>query len=135
MPTSRQTKQRTLIMQALQGRLDHPTAEQLHRELSADYPHLGLSTVYRNLELLVQRGELATAPSPDGVVHFDPNLTEHAHFYCTRCKRLLDLPLPEQLTEQITLRPGQHVEAVQLLLSGQCEECGSKTDPQAESQS
>ena len=43
------TTQRVAIMKSLQGRSDHPSAEQLFMELKPDHPTLSIATVYSKI--------------------------------------------------------------------------------------
>ena len=45
MPIARNSKQRNAIYAELMGRYDHPTAEDLYRDLKPEYPALSLATV------------------------------------------------------------------------------------------
>lgn len=54
----RLTKQRQIILRVLAEALDHPDAHELHRRAFAHDPTLSLSTVYRTLRLLEERGAI-----------------------------------------------------------------------------
>ena len=54
-------------------------------------PHISLGTVYRNLNLLADRGEILRLRLNDGVEHFDADTSPHYHFVCTECKSVMDL--------------------------------------------
>ena len=51
-PQTRMTRQRMLILEELRSMCSHPTAEELYSRVRTRMPHISLSTVYRNLELL-----------------------------------------------------------------------------------
>ena len=50
-----------------------------------------LGTVYRNLSLLADLGEIKKLSSFAGADHFDGRTERHCHFMCTRCERIIDL--------------------------------------------
>ena len=52
------SKQRDAIEQFLATRYDHPTAETVYLNLREDYPKISLATVYRNLSLLAELGNI-----------------------------------------------------------------------------
>lgn len=87
----RNSKQRNVLREYLRGRTDHPTAETLYKEIQVQYPRMSLGTVYRNLMLLSDSGEIQALDVGDGKTHFDPNPEPHAHFYCTKCKQVSDI--------------------------------------------
>lgn len=88
----RRSVQRDQIRAIMHGRTDHPDAQKVYEELKALMPRISLGTVYRNLMLLSKQGELQVLDVGDGKVRFDPNSAPHAHFLCTRCHRVLDMP-------------------------------------------
>ena len=72
-------------------RKDHPTADVVYHSLRADFPNISLGTVYRNLTLLADLGEIARLRLGDGVDHFDADTSRHYHFICSECGSVLDL--------------------------------------------
>lgn len=57
------SKQRDAIEQFLATRYDHPTAETVYLNLREDYPKISLATVYRNLSLLAELGNIQKIPT------------------------------------------------------------------------
>ncbi len=91
----RLTVPRQMILDEL-GTIDgHPSAEEIYHRVHRVHPNIGLTTVYRTLELLVQMGIVTKfdfgdgraryelAESPDGKDH-------HHHLVCTGCHRVID---------------------------------------------
>ena len=52
------SKQRAVIKEFLQDRKDHPTADVVYTNVRKAYPNISLGTVYRNLMLLSDMGEI-----------------------------------------------------------------------------
>ena len=71
MPALKYSRQREAIKSFLMTRKDHPTADVVYHSLRADFPNISLGTVYRNLTLLADLGEIARLRLGDGVDHFD----------------------------------------------------------------
>ena len=69
------SKQRESIKNFLVTRYDHPTAE----------------TVYRNLNLLAEIGEIQKLSPGIGPDRFDGNPAPHYHFICRHCGCVMDL--------------------------------------------
>lgn len=89
----KRSRQRECIKQFLMGRTDHPTAETIYMHLRQEMPSLSLGTVYRNLSLLSELGEIQKISTGIGPDHFDGNTTPHNHFICEQCGDFLDLEM------------------------------------------
>jgi Fur family peroxide stress response transcriptional regulator len=85
------TVQRRRIFEALLGRTDHPTPDQVYISLKDTLPGVSRTTVYRVLETLVALGVLAKACSPSAATRVDPRTARHHHLVCRRCDRLIDV--------------------------------------------
>lgn len=92
MKVTRQTKQKEIILKAIQEYCGHPSADDLFRELKDVYPKLSLATIYRNLKLFTDEGKLIRIISSDGPQRFDLNASPHGHVICSRCGKVFDLP-------------------------------------------
>lgn len=87
------SRQREAIKEFLFKRKDHPTADTVYMEVRKEFPNISLGTVYRNLTLLADMGEIARINVGDGVDHFDPDVSLHYHFICKACGCVQDLGL------------------------------------------
>lgn len=93
MPALKYSRQREAIKAFLMTRKDHPTADTVYSNVRDIFPNISLGTVYRNLTLLADIGEISRLRLGDGVDHFDANTDPHYHFICTRCGRVMDLDI------------------------------------------
>ncbi len=93
MPALKHSKQRDAILSFLMTRKDHPTADVVYSQLREEYPNISLGTVYRNLTLLSDIGQIRRLRLGDGVDHFDADTSPHYHFLCTKCGSVIDLKL------------------------------------------
>ena len=121
---TRHTIQRDLLMTAIH-KLDHPTAEELYTYVKQLHPAISLATVYRNLSLLVSRGQIRKVLTNNSAVRFDKTLTEHFHIICRNCGKISDVHLnsPNHMITQLSGCNGYLVEAYDLLLRGLCPSC------------
>jgi Fur family peroxide stress response transcriptional regulator len=87
------TETRVAIMQSLENRYDHPSAEQLFIELKPKHPTLSIATVYSTAQLLAKASLLRILSIDEKKVYFDPNLEPHGHFMCKSCKKVFDIPV------------------------------------------
>lgn len=89
------SRQRQVIKDFLMTRKDHPTADVVYANVRSEYPNISLGTVYRNLSLLADLGEIKRLRVGDGVDHFDADTSKHYHFVCTECASVIDLKMDE----------------------------------------
>lgn len=87
------SKQRETIKNFLMTRKDHPTADCVYMNVRKTYPNISLGTVYRNLTLLSDIGEITRLHLGSGVDHFDYDTSPHYHFYCNNCGSVIDLEM------------------------------------------
>lgn len=85
------SRQRDMIKEFLIARNDHPTADVVYMNVRRQNPNISLGTVYRNLTLLTEIGEIRRLRLGDGVDHFDADTSLHYHFVCTECGSVIDL--------------------------------------------
>lgn len=87
------SRQRQVIKDFLMTRKDHPTADTVYMNVRREYPNISLGTVYRNLSLLADLGEIKRLRVGDGVDHFDADTSQHYHVVCTVCGSVTDLKI------------------------------------------
>ena len=87
------SRQRQAIIDYLCSTKEHPTAETVYTNVRINYPNVSLGTVYRNLTLLADIGEIQRLRVGDGVDHFDADVSPHYHFVCTECGSVIDLEM------------------------------------------
>ncbi len=114
------SQQRLMVLANLSKRYDHPCAETIYQDLHPNMPTLSRTTVYSTLELLVQHNLVHRLTIEDGVNRYDANVATHPHFYCHKCRRVLDV---ESNVNDFSWPVGYHVEGCQLFGYGICPEC------------
>ena len=65
------SRQREAILDYLHSTKSHPTAEAVYWKVREEFPKISLGTVYRNLNLLANQGQVLRLQCGDGVEHFD----------------------------------------------------------------
>lgn len=125
MKTIKYSRQRESIKACLAGRTDHPTADMIYTNIREQFPHISLGTVYRNLNLLAELGEIQKLACGDGKDHFDWNTSLHYHFVCRRCEAVSDLPMEpaDDLETRARKAAGGEVESHTVFFYGTCQEC------------
>lgn len=123
------SRQREIIRNFMRDRTDHPTADVVYMNVRKEIPNISLGTVYRNLMLLAQTGELAKVEVGDGTVHFDPLTDEHGHFICEDCGTVSDLffDCDDALTKKAEQEmPGAKINSRTITFRGLCPACAKK---------
>ena len=122
------SKQRASIKDYLMHTTSHPTADTVYLHIKEEFPSISLGTVYRNLNLLCENGQLLKVPIPGASDRFDHTLGDHAHAYCEVCGSVTDV-LPQalpMLQEALKGGCGFQVHQMNLVLEGVCPECQKK---------
>jgi Fur family ferric uptake transcriptional regulator len=73
----RMTQQRRLILRVLAEATDHPDAKAIFHRIFAHDPSLSLSTVYRTMKLLEERGAIERHAFDDGVSRYEHADQQH----------------------------------------------------------
>ena len=121
------SRQREAILENLRRRRDHPTADTLYRTLRADFPHISLGTVYRNLNLLAEQKQIQKF-SVNGTAVYDGNPEPHDHLFCTRCGQLYDIAgfYDDAMDHETASKNHVRILRHSVLYEGVCEECLKK---------
>ena len=119
------SKQRDAIKSFLMTRYDHPTAETVYLNVKKDFPNISLGTVYRNLSLLSEIGEIQKLSTGIGPDRFDGNPAPHYHFICNQCGSVLDLDVTG--LDHINVLASQNfdgeIEGHLIYFYGKCPDC------------
>ena len=123
---TKQFRKRNAILDYLRHTDSHPSAEMVYNHLKPEYPDLSLGTVYRNLAMFKEKGEIISLGTVNGVERFDGNTAPHVHFICNGCEAVADLPkiaVPETLNREVSRQTGGQIEMCQLTFAGRCKNC------------
>ena len=123
------SRQREAILLNLSTRCDHPTAEMVYFDIKEQYPNISLGTVYRNLSLLSELGEIQKIVTGEGPDRFDGCPTPHYHFRCRSCQCVMDIPM--EVTNGINEAAAKTfpgiIEGSVTQFYGQCPDCMKRT--------
>ncbi len=124
----RLTNQRRAIVRELEnGR--HLSAEEMYEHLREDHPELGLSTVYRTLDLLTELGVARKDDFGEGYSRYELATERmHHHARCQECGRVIEFneELMEYLALQVERETGFVTDWHEITLYGRCAECAAK---------
>lgn len=121
----RKTKQKEAILGVLRGTNSHPTADWVYNEVKKEIPNISLGTVYRNLRILCQRGEILELNLCGNLSRFDARRDTHYHFRCEKCGQVFDIdePVNKEIDDRIARKTGFKVIYHKLEFRGLCREC------------
>ena len=95
MTSRRNTIQKDLVRNAVCEMKRHVTANEVYEFVKEFCPTIGKGTVYRNLDILVEEGDLRKVEVPDGPNRFDLTLKNHYHVRCVNCGEISDVDMDE----------------------------------------
>ncbi len=129
--THRKTGQRKVILEELRKVTSHPTADTIYEMVRRRLPRISLGTVYRNLEVLAEQGEIQKLNIDRAKMRFDGNTSEHCHIRCVVCGRIDDLPVKPVVTlEELNSSCGYEILGHKVIFYGKCPECQSESKTQ-----
>lgn len=122
------TRPRERIAAVLRGDRRFFTAAEVHRALDAQAVHVSLSTVYRTLEHLRDKGDATVRVDDAGessFMHCEPE-HHHHHAICSSCGRVEDVACAamEQFAQTLRALHGFHLHAHRMEFFGRCASCG-----------
>ncbi|MBE7066288.1 MAG: transcriptional repressor [Ruminococcaceae bacterium] len=85
------SKQKALVYDIICNSPRHMNASEIYDLAKEKLPNISFGTVYRNLNVLVQDGDImriAIDKCPD---RFDKNPMAHHHMICTKCGNVIDV--------------------------------------------
>lgn len=118
------SKQRSLVLQAVQNNRSHPTAETIHNIVKEEIPNISLGTVYRNLNRLSDDGYIKRIKFSNESDRFDGMTYNHYHMVCEQCKRVFDISSKGfKINEAIAKKTGYKILEHEMILKGICTTC------------
>lgn len=119
--------QRIAVMDYLLRNMTHPSAEDIYSALMKDMPTLSRTTVYNTLRLFVESGAVNQLTIDERTSNFDSDMHPHAHFLCTKCGKVYDVPLrDDDLRNEGVIPAGFRTEKSSLYYRGVCKDCLEK---------
>jgi len=123
--SKRNTVQRALVLDAVKALRCHATADEVYHAIVKDHPGIGRGTVYRNLNLLSDMGEIRKVAMPGGADRYDHLCHAHYHAKCATCGRVFDveMDLIADLETNIKDTQGFRFTGHDIIFKGVCLEC------------
>ena len=123
------TRQRSIILEELRRYNTHPSADEIYGLVRQRMPRISLGTVYRNLEILAELGEIKIIETAGSLRRFDGNPEKHYHIRCISCDRVVDAPVEPLIKTKNSLHESTDYEIIghRFEFVGVCPECSEKT--------
>jgi Fe2+ or Zn2+ uptake regulation protein len=124
----RTTRQRRVILEEIRKTHTHPSADEVYEMVRPLLPRISLGTVYRNLEILSEIGEIQKLEYGGSLKRFDGKTEKHYHIRCMNCDRLDDAPMNflTHIENEVRDKTGFRILGHQLEFVGLCPECHEK---------
>jgi Fur family ferric uptake transcriptional regulator len=132
----RVTQPRKAILDLLAGTREHVSAEEVYFQVHKACPKIGLTTVYRTLDLLESMGIVTRLHFGDGRSRYE--LIEnpmkpghHHHLVCTECKKVIDyddfveeeVKLLKKVERELSLKHEFQISGHSMEFFGKCSRC------------
>lgn len=121
------TKPREVILDYLMHNHIHPTVDVIYEQLKDAHQHLSRTTVYNTINLFNRLGLVTMLSIDEKQICVDENTTPHGHLLCTKCGRVIDLPL-QGVSKANRKIEGNLVQEVHQYYKGICKECLNKSE-------
>ncbi len=123
--TTRMTKQKKVILDILRNTKCHPSADWVYEQARKLVPDISLGTVYRNLSVLRDSGEILELNYGSTYSRYDGNPENHYHFLCEKCQKLYDVTIPvyQGLDKMVHDTTGFEVKHHRMEFYGLCNDC------------
>lgn len=119
--------QRRVILDKLRATKSHPSAMEVFRRVRERLPRISLGTVYRNLQILSDSGEVLQLNVSGYEMRFDGDTRSHPHLRCEVCGAVEDVTLSDDeligMEQEFLGKLGSRFHSVRLEFNGLCESC------------
>jgi Fur family ferric uptake transcriptional regulator len=124
--SQRKTRQRAAVEEILSDRHDFRTAQQIHDGLRHHGERIGLTTVYRTLQLMAESGDVDAIRTNEGETAYRRCSTgHHHHLVCRTCGRTVEVsgPAVERWANAVAEQHGFREISHDLEIFGTCNTC------------
>ena len=124
--TRKPTRQQAAVAQLLEHTEDFTSAQTVHARLREAGEGVGLATVYRTLQSMVEAGTVDVLRTDDGeAVYRACSTHHHHHLVCRQCGRTVEVagPTVESWADQVAAEHGFSGVTHTLEIFGTCAHC------------
>ncbi len=108
------------------GKIKHISALEVFELLRVENPKMSIATVYRNLNLFVEKGLLLKIEGAGDEALYDDTIKPHAHLICVKCGEIedLDLDISDSILKSLREKSFDFTN-YDLSIKGHCRKCSS----------
>ena len=130
------TATREVVLEVLHSTDDHLSPEDIYHKAHQNHPNIGLTTVYRTLELLEQTGIVSKFEFGHGRAKYElaeiySSKKHHHHLICNKCRKIIDyaefaeseLEYIKKAEEGLEKKYGFKIDSHNIEFYGLCPEC------------
>lgn len=104
---------------------NHPTVNDIYKEVIKTIPTLSKTTVYNTLSLFVENNILQVIVIEENETRYDWDSSIHGHFKCESCQVVYDIRIEEDIIKrQIPDLEGFKINEHHIYFKGVCAKCG-----------
>lgn len=121
----RNTAQRKLIYDTINNSMEHLTIDDIHMSLKDNENNIGIATIYRNLNYLVEAGKIRKIVFKNAKDVYDRIEKKHYHLKCNKCHKIEDINMEylEKLDEAVSSETGYKIKSHEIIFEGLCDIC------------
>ncbi|MFG0248759.1 MAG: Fur family transcriptional regulator [Phycisphaeraceae bacterium JB051] len=125
------TQQRQAIYEVLMHAPGPLCTQEIHDAAAREIPQLGIATVYRTINLLLEQGQIQAVTIGSKDIRYEPaNREHHHHFLCRVCNTVYDMPCIHSSMSQM-LPEGFSMDEHEIIIRGTCSKCIDKQNKDA----
>lgn len=123
------SKQREIILDIIKNNPIHPTAEEIYQLSVKKDSRISRSTVYRNINILVNSNKISKLKMTVGSDRYDYIYKEHSHIICEKCGKIFDFYYDfdkDDISRDMKQQIKENIIIDNIMIYGICEDCKSK---------
>lgn len=123
------TYQRIVIMKYLEDSENHPTAEQIYKDIKNKIPTISKTTVYNSLKIFTEKDIIKQLNVAGNINRYEHRTEIHDHFLCLNCGEIYDIkPEHSLINGKQSMIEGNKISDYECLYKGICRECIDKNN-------
>jgi len=121
------TAPRDLVARAIFAGGEHLSAEGIQRRLTGQGHRVGVATIYRSVDMLIESGLVRAHDFGEGFKRYEPLLStsQHGHLICSRCGQVVEFSTErfERLLPMVADEHGFQHQTHRIEIRGLCRTC------------
>ena len=104
----------------------HMSINELYSTLLVKFPSISLATIYKNINIMLEKGFLLEVKLSDQKNVFELVKNNHSHVVCLKCTDIIDIDLNiEAILHEVKSISDYKIESNSLIFNGICPRCST----------